>query len=31
MKKEYEKPELIEYEDLRNLTGGNDTSPVAPT
>jgi len=27
MKKEYEKPELIEYEDLKNLIAGND-SPI---
>jgi hypothetical protein len=24
MKKEYLKPELVEYEELRNLTSGND-------
>ena len=24
MKKEYEKPELVEYEELNNLTAGTD-------
>ena len=24
MKKEYEKPELVEYEELNNITAGND-------
>ena len=27
MKKGYEKPELIEYEDLKNLTAGQNDSP----
>jgi len=30
MKKGYEKPELIEYEDLKNLTAGQNDSPVEP-
>ena len=27
MKKDYEKPELIEYEDLKNLTGSMVSPP----
>jgi len=28
VKKEYEKPELIEYEDLKNLTGSMASPPI---
>ncbi len=30
VKQEYEKPELVEYEDLQSLTGGDDPSGFLP-